>query len=290
MPLKAPAPPPPPVYNWTGFYVGAHLGAGWARKAWADVDQECFGEETFVCRPQYLGEHNAKGVLGGFQVGYNYQVNSWFLIGIEGQFSFADLKGDHQDTFSAASGFTTFICVHDTCGIPIASAFQQLNEQDRFFTKVRDIATIAGRIGWVGGPSGQTMWYVKGGGAWARDNFAVRSTGSFLQCETLLIFSACNDANFDATLAGSQSRWGWMVGTGLEFALFGNWSAKVEYNYLDLGKKNVRLAGTGCVTSIGGGFTECDGVFRDVRIDQTLHIVKFGINYHFWNPAVAARY
>src|SRR5436190_9298168 len=34
--LKAAPPPPPPAYNWTGFYVGAHLGGGWARQAWEE--------------------------------------------------------------------------------------------------------------------------------------------------------------------------------------------------------------------------------------------------------------
>ena len=49
-------PPPPPipfVYNWTGFYAGAHVGAGWS-----DGD-------------------GSGGLVGGGQVGFNYQINQW---------------------------------------------------------------------------------------------------------------------------------------------------------------------------------------------------------------------
>jgi len=65
---KAPPALPEAVYNWTGFYVGTHLGAGWDRGGWTDVKESC---PLDFCRPQSLGQTNAIGVLGGFQAGYN---------------------------------------------------------------------------------------------------------------------------------------------------------------------------------------------------------------------------
>src|SRR5262249_26391969 len=57
-------PPPAPipfVYNWTGFYAGAHVGVGWS-----DGDGS-----------------GSNGLVGGGQVGFNYQINQW-VLGVEG--------------------------------------------------------------------------------------------------------------------------------------------------------------------------------------------------------------
>src|SRR5579884_3366285 len=53
----------PAAYDWTGFYVGGHIGYGWAKTGWND---------PFV--PFSLSETNSNGILGGGQVGYNYQI------------------------------------------------------------------------------------------------------------------------------------------------------------------------------------------------------------------------
>jgi opacity protein-like surface antigen len=75
-----------------------------------------------------------------------------------------------------------------------------------------------------------------------------------------------------------------MVGTGFEYALFGNWSAKIEYDYLDLGNKDVTLSGTvtTVTTGIGNPLTSHFDTTRNVKVDQTLHVVKIGVNYRFF--------
>ena len=60
-----PAPPIPFVYNWTGFYAGAHAGVGWS-----DGDS---------------------GFIGGGQIGFNYQINQW-VLGVEGDFAGTTIK------------------------------------------------------------------------------------------------------------------------------------------------------------------------------------------------------
>jgi outer membrane immunogenic protein len=77
---KAPAAylSPVPVYNWTGFYVGIHGGYGWSK----------FTETTGGLTG---GSADADGWLGGFQLGYNYQFGR-FVLGVEGEYSFADVK------------------------------------------------------------------------------------------------------------------------------------------------------------------------------------------------------
>jgi len=63
---------------------------------------------------------------------------------------------------------------------------------------------------------------------------------------------------------------GWTLGAGLEKKFTPNWSAKLEYLYVDLGTKTF-FSGTG---------NDVDVRFRD-------HILRAGINYQFGGPVVA---
>ena len=84
-----------------------------------------------------------------------------------------------------------------------------------------------------------------------------------------------------------------MVGAGIELGLWDNWSAKVEYNYMDFKDDTVKLTGTECFQD----FTfekSCNSFSRDHKIDQNIQVIKFGLNYRFgpWGkaPAVMAKY
>ncbi|HEY6833075.1 MAG TPA: outer membrane protein [Pseudolabrys sp.] len=80
-PIKAPAP-----FSWTGFYVGGNVGYGWGR---ASLDGG-------------VASLSPKGVDGGVQLGYNYEVGQ-VVFGLEGDFQFAD----HKDSISASGGGAT---------------------------------------------------------------------------------------------------------------------------------------------------------------------------------------
>ncbi|HUI12773.1 MAG TPA: outer membrane protein [Xanthobacteraceae bacterium] len=92
---RAPAPVAPvayapPVYNWSGFYVGGHIGGGWENSKWTDLFTGA--DDTF----------NNNGFLGGAQVGVNTQFN-WLVLGLEGDFSWtSDIKGTGTDSFGDA--------------------------------------------------------------------------------------------------------------------------------------------------------------------------------------------
>jgi len=68
----------------------------------------------------------------------------------------------------------------------------------------------------------------------------------------------------------TETRWGWIVGAGIEYGLAPNWSAKVEFNYMDFGTE--RTAFTGVSPGISS-------FVLDVK--QTVSLVKVGINYRF---------
>ena len=68
-----------------------------------------------------------------------------------------------------------------------------------------------------------------------------------------------------AGLTTSATNAGWTVGAGIEFAIAGNWSAKAEYLYVDLGKFN---CGLNC-----GALTD--------NVSFTTNLIRGGINYRF---------
>jgi outer membrane immunogenic protein len=212
--LKAPAykAPQAPVayYNWSGFYIGGHVGGVWGDKDW------------LFTGPLTTTSHNVSGFLGGGQVGFNWQVGQ-VVLGVEGQFSWTNADGE------------------SICPNPAA----------RCQTELESITTVAGRLGYAWGP---TLLYAKGGGAWVREEHFVRFPANNLLDET----------------SGSYTRSGWMVGAGIEYGFAPNWSAKVEYNFLSLNSEDLTFRRIAT-----GAFVE------NARIDQDLHIVKFGINYRF---------
>ena len=98
MALKAP-PPPAPVWDWTGFYLGGDVGGyGSRQSATANPVPPGFGTPSiagaglagFGLLPT-SSSLNKSGVLGGPYAGYNWQMHNW-LLGVEGDFTFLNLE------------------------------------------------------------------------------------------------------------------------------------------------------------------------------------------------------
>jgi outer membrane immunogenic protein len=82
-PVYKAAPPPPPVYGWTGFYFGANIGYSWGN---LNNDFIAPGAGTFS------ESQRLEGVVGGFQWGYNWQIGNW-VLGTESDFMFSGERG-----------------------------------------------------------------------------------------------------------------------------------------------------------------------------------------------------
>src|SRR6478735_8093015 len=93
MPMKA-APPPPiiPVYNWTGFYIGANGGWGSSHNCWDFVTVGAVVRDG--CRDA------SGGIIGG-QIGYRWQAGQW-VFGLEGQGDWADLSASRISLIAPA--------------------------------------------------------------------------------------------------------------------------------------------------------------------------------------------
>jgi outer membrane immunogenic protein len=81
----------PPLYNWSGFYIGGNVGGGFSNSSWTDP---AGGTDTF----------NNSGFLGGAQIGVNAQFN-WLVVGLEGDFDWTNIKATGTD--SLGEGLTS---------------------------------------------------------------------------------------------------------------------------------------------------------------------------------------
>jgi outer membrane immunogenic protein len=85
---KAP-PPPPQIYDWTGFYIGGN--GGWANQ------RRCFNAFDFTgVDLGSEGCHDANGAIAGGQIGYRWQTGGGWIWGLEALGDWAELRGRNQ--------------------------------------------------------------------------------------------------------------------------------------------------------------------------------------------------
>jgi outer membrane immunogenic protein len=218
--LSLQAPPPVPVYNWTGFYAGAHVGGGWDRAMWTE-DGSASSPAFGVVPPGFLdGTVNASGVLGGGQGGFNYQLGST-VFGVE-----ADVSGAH------ITGSTT--CFTALAGTGCSS-------------RINAVGTVSARVGTT---YNNLLLYILGGGAWWNERFQT-------------------SGGVPGPAAFSTVPLGWTLGVGLEYAISPQWSAFLQFNYIDFfDPRDLTFTGTP-----PPGFTE--------NIRENLSVLKIGFNYRF---------
>jgi outer membrane immunogenic protein len=111
------------------------------------------------------------------------------------------------------------------------------------------------------------------------------------------------DSDYTATFgpfsaSASDTRTGLMIGAGVEHAFLANWSAKLEYNYMDFDTESLGFTSGGsggceAVAKAAYSYDGCRGSSSiNADITQRIHLIKFGINYRFGGgtPLVTARY
>jgi len=239
-----------PVYDWTGFYVG--ISGGYSRGSSSNV-YTITGFAPEASTTQMNG-----GVFGG-QIGYNWQPNRTFVIGIE-----ADLQGTWQNGTDNPAGTSTATCV---AGIPLCTTTANTVGVDE---KLRWLGTARGRLGFV--PWDNVMLYVTGGAAFGEVEWNATTTNTVttaLSGTPIATTTALNSATATGTHAG------WTVGAGSEWVLSGPWTAKLEYLFVDLGTFGNTYAAGGPVPTV----VESSHV-RD-------NIIRIGLNYRFGGPVVA---
>ena len=239
--VKAPAPVLAPVYSWTGLYVGANVGGVWAKDdvTWA-ANPAAFGAGfTPVLNASGTGGIEAAGVTAGGQIGFNYQVSPMWLLGVEADINYTDLSASR----------TVAVPPPGVPGTFVTSTFES-----------KWLATVRGRAGILATPA--LLLYGTGGVA-----FAEVKTSDF----AFFAFDGSTNA-----AASSTTRTGWTAGAGAEWGFAPNWSAKVEYLYVDLG--SVRYVSPNTLTAAAT-------INHEHRVTENL--VRVGVNYRFGGPVVA---
>jgi len=148
--LAVKAAPPPimaPIYNWTGFYIGANGGWGSAHNCWDFV--------TAAGAVFHNDCVNRSGGLIGGQLGYRWQVNQ-FVFGLEAQGDWANLSSSRVSLFNPGN------CA---LGVNCLSTRTQLN----------GIGLFTGQIGYAWNAA---LLYVKGGAGVTGSRFDILDTAS----------------------------------------------------------------------------------------------------------------
>ena len=189
LPVRAPLPPPVPVFSWTGFYIGANIGGAWAHTNWTDT--------LFLTN---FNNGNNSVFIGGGQIGGNYQIGN-FVIGGEWDFDWA---GNNN----GGNGVV----------IPGVGNIVVTNNN-------RWITTVAARFGYA---IDHWLLYGKVGGGWVGNNNLTVSnvtTGVSLTCGTFTNLTNCGN-NTGGWLVGGGAEWAfapqWSVKFEYDYLGLGN--------------------------------------------------------------------
>jgi outer membrane immunogenic protein len=243
------APSAPAAYDWTGLYFGGHVGG--ARDTQTFDDPAGFvAINALVFTPPFTSgaagsKVSSSSFLGGIQAGANYQIGR-LVVGTELDVSWTKLNKSINGVWVAG---------------PLAAG---IAGAETFSSSDNLIATATTRLGVA---RDTWLFYGKAGAAWTRTSTNV-----------LAVATAPGIAN--AAMAGSVSdtRVGWTVGTGVEWAFAKNWTTKLEYDYLNFGTQVENIAATGTT----GGFLGAPAPLAanlPVNVSQNISVVKWGINY-----------
>ena len=198
------------------------------------------------------GKYDVDGWLAGGTGGVNVQ-SGVFVFGVEGEWMWTGIRGGQ--TFAGANGN------------PGSTTLE---------TRIDWLAIASARAGFVVGD--KLLLYGKGGVAIAEEKHSINLAATVPGGTALIALNA------------KPVHTGVVAGAGAEYALGGNWSAKIEYDYIRMFGQAFTGTGT-AFTNVPPQVGTIDFAQRFGKMSQDLHLFKFGVNYHFSPmPVVVAKY
>jgi outer membrane immunogenic protein len=245
--------PLPPSFNWSGFYVGVNggYGGGFAKPTLSEsnVLQLLFGPSETI---NYSTNETLRtgGFAVGGQLGYNQQLSNRFLVGVETDLQWSDVRAANQSNLLSAYNFPAMLTSSSIASTTIGQSW---------------FGTTRLRLGYL--VSDRLLAYATGGVAYSSfsaDHFVVSGDNS-------------QDFSVTTTIGPRNStRVGWTAGTGVEYALSGNLSFKTEYLYTEYAGFAVPYQ-TAAATDFSS--TAGQGTFSTGTLG--IHLVRAGLNLKF---------
>lgn len=266
-----------PGSDWTGVYVGGHLGYGFSHVTGTTTTAAGLAGGVPATES---ANFKTDDFVQGFQSGFNYQLANGIVLGVEGDISW--LNVEKKQTALAEEG-----------GQLAANGFLQAKTRYEFDW----MATIRGRLGYA---FDRTLVYGTGGLAFLHET-QTRSQYQSDVANTTVPYGRGTTEIFKEQ--AEATRRGWTLGSGFEYALNNNWALKGEYSYAHFGDEDFLFpkatAGvtrpytvqTTCRLFVGGvcrawntetvpGSSQTTNG-RKASSSLDLHAIKIGLNYRF---------
>ncbi len=263
MPVKAPVAAPPPIFTWSGCYIGGFAGGAFTSESnavIADLGNGTFGSFSGgITGPGIAGVHafavplDDSSFIGGGTLGCNWQMPaSPFVFGVEGEVGYMKFRG---------AGFDPFLGPNTVIAPPFTPDVLGAARIGDWY------AMATGRLGYAWD---RWMIYVKGGAAFVRTSTVVTDTcfSAAAGCGNWLIGTGNSDTKTVGTIGG-----------GVEWAFAPNWSLKAEYMFIALGNEDLGACGSATIGATGA--TVPGGAFCFGTSFPDIHTIKVGINYRF---------
>ena len=267
MPVKARMVAPAAIApSWTGFYFGGDIGGAWMRGQNYTFD-DLGGAAWNTCGPcgfyydtASLNSGRASGILGGLHLGYNWQFSPAWVFGAEADFLGTSLKGSATGVLSENPAFP----VVNPNGLS-------------FETKVRWLASLRGRLGWLATPT--WLIYATGGVAFANVKKSANAT-----CPAGVGLCVFTTELSGAPLSVNKTRAGFVVGGGAEWEFAAHWRGRLEYLYYgfnttDSGSTPFLATGGGPLACLGPTAANCNAQYSFGRFN--IQTVRVGLSYAF---------
>jgi outer membrane immunogenic protein len=275
MAVKAPAPVPAPVYNWTGWYAGVNAGASFGH-AKTDFNAplttivSSISAASGIFTTDFAGSDSEypDGFIGGGQIGYNWQFSPIWVAGLEADFQGA-IEKDHTTLTNNFAGSAPGTGLTNITTGSAALYYQ---------TKIDWFGTVRLRAGYVWG-NGNVFSYLTGGLAYGKVDVDGTSTSS-----GSIINALPTPFSITQTFAHNAVNTGWVLGYGTEGVIdfWGarNWTWKVEGLYMDLGTVDTTGAATSSTVTSGATRTATGGPIT-THTHFTDGILRGGLNFKF---------
>jgi outer membrane immunogenic protein len=220
--LKAPV---APAWSWTGFYVGGDVGAQWTDPTWTatslrDPPGPCPSGTQLPIDGTSPGGFDSVAARFGAFAGYNWQFAPTWVVGIEGDYGYANIK----TTKPGFPGCSNSGCVAGFVYVPGGGP----DGGDNTAVTVGWDASALGRLGYLVTPD--VLVFGTGGASWQN----VQATGNCGPWQTSLY---CNGPGQPSPSSVTQTTTlpGWTIGAGAEWHAWGNWLLRGEYRFSDFG-------------------------------------------------------